>query len=340
VSTLASHASSTLVDPLLKGLAARQNELAQLWLLQAQRQLYTDAKRLLRLQLALSVVLPVAAAITTLLIPDPTLKGGIALASIILTVVDVSLLDRHQRRTIENAAKVQEAFDCAVLDLPWDSFVVGSPAEPEIILDARTRYERKRGLKGLRNWYPVEPGDVPVHLGRLICQRGVLVYDSGLRRPYAIAALSFAAAAFFGLVFVAVLGDVTLEGLALSVFAPVAPLVTWAVREFFRHSEAADANDKLRSKVEKICEDAIRGEHTVEVCTAHARQIQTEMYRLRKSKPPVFEAVYQLLRSRLERRMRGVAREKVRAVEERHLTSPAVAATEGPVAPEDPRYHE
>ncbi len=321
MSILAPHAVSPFADPHIKGLAARQNEPVQLRLLQAQRQLYADAKQLLRLQLALLVVLPVAAATVSLLFPDPAIKGWIAIASIIVTVVDISVLDRHQKRKIENGAKVQEAFDCAVLELPWDDFVVGTPAEPEIVLDARTRHDQKFGFKGLRNWYPVEPGDTPVHLGRLICQRGVLVYDSGLRRPYAVAVLMLAGAIFFGLVLVALIGGVTIEGLVLSVFAPAAPVVTWALREYYRHSDAADANDKLRSKVESICNSAMRGERSSETYTLQARQIQSELYKLRKGKPLVFDGVYRLLRSHSEYRMRAVATEQVRTVQSRDSQS-------------------
>lgn len=299
-------------DPELSGLAARQNELSQLHLLQAARRLYTDAEGLLVLQLAISVLLPVSAATVSLLYSDPAVKGFIAIVAILFTVVDVSVIDRRQKLTIERAAKVQEVFDCAVFELDWDEFSVGRPADPEIVLDARNRRNHKHGFKGLRNWYPVELSDLPIHLARLVCQRGALVYDSGLRRPYAVAVLILAITIFAGLMAITLVAGATWEAVALSVFAPVAPLVSWALREFQRQTDAADANDKLRVIIDALHAKAEVGTCDAEECTRQTRLIQSELYRQRKSKPPIFGWVYKLNRLRLERRMRGVAAEFVR----------------------------
>jgi hypothetical protein len=304
-------------DEGISGIALRQNRVEQLRQLQAVRQLYADAKRLVTLQLVLFVVVPVAAAITGIFVPDPTLKGWIAMAAIVITVLDVALLDRTQRTTITNAAKVQEAFDVAVLDLPWDDFDVGERAPPEIVHNAWKRHDRRHGLRGLRNWYPIELGRMTDGIARLACQRGVLVYDSGVRRPYAITAVLFAGAICFGLVAVALSGGLSVEAFVVTAIIPAAPIVTWAVREFYRNTEAANANDKLKAQVEKVLTAAREGKVKEPALAVFARRIQSEIYRQRKAKPLTFSWVYKLLRARLEAQMRGVAAELAEVVEAR-----------------------
>lgn len=287
--------------------AARQNDKNQIRHLQAARQLYTDVKRLLILQLSISVLIPVAAAATLLFVNDPTLKAFLAIVSIIFTLVDVSVIDSRQRRSIEDAAKAQEVFDCAVFELPWDEVLVGARAEPEVLQEAYARYDRQRGTRGLRDWYPTELGQLPIHLARLQCQRSALVYDSGLRRPYASAVLFLAGGVFCCLLAIALLAEASLTEMALSVFIPAAPLISWALRDHRRHSDAADANDKLKKVVDALHSRAEAGGCSEAECGVQARLVQSEVFRLRKSKPPIFNWVYRLNRARLERRMRAVA---------------------------------
>lgn len=158
----------------------RQNQDANLRLLRARQEMFHRAKLVFIAQLLLTVLLPVSGAIWGLVHEDQ--RATIALLSLVMTVVDAALLDRAQRRFVRNGAKAAEAFDCSVLQLPWNTLAAGKPLDDEAVEEAATSWERRRQNKGLIDWYPNEVGQASLSLGRLICQRTNLWYDGRLRR--------------------------------------------------------------------------------------------------------------------------------------------------------------
>ncbi|MEA5411268.1 S-4TM family putative pore-forming effector [Synechococcus sp. BA-120 BA3] len=299
----------------VSSISSRQNEPAQIQLLQAQRHLYGKAKRLVYLQLCLVLAVPVAAASLAYLFPDSPLTAAIAFAAVVVSLVDVTVLDPHQRRTILIAAKVQETFDCAVFQLPWDHLVAGARLERELIHEAATAYKKKRGDAGLRDWYPTESSSVALHFGRLICQRSALAYDSSLRRRYAAVVLTLPLIVLATLILAGIANEATLQSFILSVLLPLLPVAIWTLREHGRQKEAAETNDELRMKIDDLLARMNDGTCDSTRASAEARTVQSELFRGRKIKTPILGWVYQAMRKGLERRMRAVAEELVSSVE-------------------------
>jgi len=55
----------------------------------------------------------------------------------------------------KQGAKIQEAFDCEVLNLKWRKIKAGEPVETEIVRDEGNSYIRGHpDLTALRDWYP------------------------------------------------------------------------------------------------------------------------------------------------------------------------------------------
>src|SRR5690349_638437 len=104
-------------------------------LMRARSQVYRDATVLLVIQFGFTVLLPVATAAIALAAPD--VRPYTAPVALLVSLLDVTWLDRLQRSKLKVAAKICEAFDCEVLSLPWDRFVAGKPADPETISAAR-----------------------------------------------------------------------------------------------------------------------------------------------------------------------------------------------------------
>src|SRR6266550_1909209 len=94
----------------------KQNEPDEIKKLRAQRHLYAKAKLVVGLQVALTTVFPVVGTVSELVWPQ--LKGGLAFYGILISILDVALIEPWQRRIRSIAAKIQESFDCSVLDLP------------------------------------------------------------------------------------------------------------------------------------------------------------------------------------------------------------------------------
>jgi hypothetical protein len=295
---------------IMNQIAELQNHPDQLRLLRARAQLYNRASLLSLLQLFLTVIIPVVGAVYTIWHPD--FRASVAALSLAIVAVDAFVLDRQQKLTIRRAAKVIEEFDCAVLELPWDSFTAGEMVETEDIHNAATAYSKSHDDAMLMNWYPALVAQAPLYLGRIICQRANLRYGSQLRRGYS---------AVIGVSAALLLGFLTIGGFAqnlpmndwvLSV-APATPILAWAAREYYRQRDTAEALEELLKHANKFWEQARSGECSIGDCAQKSRDFQNAIYSRRANSPHVLSYLYRLKRSKLEEEMHQAVAELLRA---------------------------
>lgn len=290
-----------MAETSLNDIAAVQNAEPQLRLLRARRQMYRHGKRLLALQIFLTVCIPVVGSLLTLKWLE--LKAWVAFAALVIAVLDATIFDRLQRKIRIDAAKAQEQFDCVVLQLPWDDFTVGPRLTPETVRAAETKYGSGKGDTPVADWYPPAVSQLPIHLARIVCQRTNIWYDAKVRRWYGTAAIDLTVA--LSLVFIAIsLGEgLTVETLVLSVLAPAAPVLIWGLREWFRQRDTADGLERLRSEAEKLWQRAISGACSEQQCTIESRQYQNAIFDRRSNSPLIFSWIYKIKRSALEDQM-------------------------------------
>lgn len=280
---------------------ALQNAEAQLALLRARQQTYADASRILVAQLVLTVAVPVASAVAAMLVPQ--LRPYTAALALVIAILDAAFLDRLQRQKLKLAAKISEAFDEAVLKIPWNRFVAGRRADYETIDAAATTWRRRKGDEGLIDWYPPAVGQAPLHLGRLICQRTNLWYDATLRAHYANWVRGCAAALVVALFFAALAIGLTVNLLVTTVLAPAAPVLTWAMREYFRQKDTADAQETLKGDAEALWERAKAGACGEPECETLSREFQNAIFTRRASSPLIIPVLYPWRRPAMERLM-------------------------------------
>lgn len=292
-----------MVETMKNKITAIQDAEPQLRLLRARTQIYADATGLMLAQLCVSVGIPVVGALTTLVYPDARIY--FAAIALLYLVFDPVWIDRTYKGLLKRAAKVCERFDVAVLEMNWNQFVVGDPVETEDIHQAAKRYGQKRDAE-LRGWYPADVGDIPLHFARLICQRTNLRYDSQLRRNYSNYLIS-------GLAVVAILvGIVSLvrnDSFAQWVLTLtlLAPLLSWALREFYRQRDTADQLEALMKAAKKLWAEALSGQLSEEDCADRSRELQDAIYARRVSSSLIVPIVYWLSRARLEDEMNDAA---------------------------------
>jgi hypothetical protein len=297
----------------LNDIAEKQNQETQFKLLRAQREMYNRAKRILTWQMILTVALPVTGAIATMIFPG--LKPFVALGALIIAIVDVALLDRLKKRHISSAARIQEDFDCSVLNMSWNSFVVGKRVLPETIHEAAEDYSRRHTDDTLVDWYPPVVGKVDLHLARIVCQRTNLWYDSKVRRRYGSALITVAAILAILFTIIGMSGDMTLTNFVLSVMAPLTPFVSWAAREYYRQKDVADMLDRVRTEAEALWEKAKAKQCEPSDCTAQSRSFQDAIFTHRATSTPIFNWVYERMRSRHEDQMNVGATELVNSID-------------------------
>jgi hypothetical protein len=296
----------------MNSIATIQNAEPQVRLLRARRRIYTQGKRLLSLQIFLTIGVPVIGAFSALVWPE--VKGVVAFASIVITIIDVTVFDRFQKAIIKTAAKMQEQFDCTVLQLPWDNFTVGAKVDPEAIHAASSKWLAGQLDPKLRDWYPLIVGEVPLHLARIICQRTNLWYDSKLRGQYGRGVLGVTIGLTLLLVVFGLIRGLTIDAFVLTVLAPAAPIVIWGVREYLRQRDATEVLDRVRSEAEALWERAKTGACSEPECTIQSRQFQNAIYERRSKSPLIFDWIYKIQRPRLEDQMNRGAEEFIREI--------------------------
>jgi hypothetical protein len=288
-----------------------QNRVDQLRLLKARRHMYSRGKALLRLQMVLTIGIPLMGAVGALFVPS--FRGPVALVSLIIAILDTTILDRVQKSIRVSAAKAQEQFDTTVLELPWDSFTAGRPLTPEHIHDAANQYDCENGNEGvLRDWYPVAVGTIPIHMARIICQRTNLWYDSQLRRRYGYGVLGLCLTVLAILLTIGIVEDLTLISFVVAILAPASPVIIWSVREFCNEHESANRLDQLREAAEALWDRARKGECGPDGCADLSRQFQNAIYSRRCDSPLIFDWIYWALRPRLETQMNKGAEQLIR----------------------------
>jgi hypothetical protein len=282
-------------------IVSRENDAEGIKHLRAARHMYAVARRVVTVQVVLAIGAPLLAAVVGLIAPER--RAMAAFTALVVAVLDVALWDPWQKRAKKKAAKVQESFDCYVLDMPWNEFRAGSRVDAEEIHAADIAHLSGKTDPSLANWYPSGVSALQMHVARIICQRTNLWWDGSLRRFYSAWVVGGVMVLTLGALLIGVAADFTLEWFVLGVMAPAAPLLLWGIREIYRQRDAADSLEQLKAGVEKLWERTMKGECDTEGCKAESRLFQNEILDRRASSPMIFEWVYLRLRPKMEGQM-------------------------------------
>lgn len=286
---------------LTPGLAERQNTEPLRRLLLARFGLYDVAVNWQKTQLILVVLLPLIGAIIGIV--DPAHKAFVGALAVIVTLLDVAVIDRNYRRSIVRAARGAELFDTELFDLPWNVLTAGPQPSAEEIKRYFTARLMKKGDGDTFDWYPTAVARAPLHIARVICQRANVSYDSALRRHYAtmlVVAVFILSAAIFAF---GIANSKSLVDVVVTALVPPAPILIWALREYFRQKDAAEANDTIQKESEAILNRVLGGGCPEPECTTRSMQLQGALFTRRAANPLLFPGLYTIRRTALEGEM-------------------------------------
>ena len=159
----------------------RQNSERSLDRLAAQRLLYRKVKTVENWRLV-SILFVAVLLLTGLTVEADPFSQGATMAVVLLWFVDQVVLVRCAGRKKEEAAAMQEDFDCFVLDMPWPEHLgVARPTKDRVEELARRASSAGLTRKELEDWY--YPQNIPVEAvaARLHCQRVNCHWDGRLR---------------------------------------------------------------------------------------------------------------------------------------------------------------
>jgi hypothetical protein len=273
-----------------------QLESVQLDRLAAMRSLYSTAKRIQVWQLILSVPCVIAWSLSILAFPG--LRVYEAIWGIAITIISSVALDRWQATIKEKAAKVQEQFDCDVLQMAWSDLKAGARPDAELITEQAAHYRSvDPDYKGVRDWYARAVGSLPIHLGRLVCQRSSCWWDAKLRRRYAVWVLVTLGVFSALVITLGLLKGATLADFVLAGIMPLMPAITLAIRQFYEHNDAAARADKLKECAERLWSESLRNTVSSDGIAVLSRQLQDEIFEHRRRSPLILDWIYERLRN-------------------------------------------
>jgi hypothetical protein len=283
-------------------ITTEQNTKRQLQRLAAQRYLYSTVKRIFGWQLFFGGLLTVIFAF--LVVIDPSFKIIAVSWGMLITLMDVFWLTPWQNRLKDTAAKIQEIFDCDVLELLWNKLKAGKRPDPELVKEQFEKYAKKP-LKNspLENWYDhTEIDNLPIHIARIACQRTNLWWDSKQRRSYANYIILIVS-----LIFIVVLGlslkdGFSMENFIMRVIAPPSPVFLLGIRQYREQIDSASRLDKLKDYSESLWEDALSKKSKTEL-TSKSRNLQDELLEHRRKSPPFFDFIFKRLRNNYNEKM-------------------------------------
>lgn len=282
-------------------ITSEQNTDKQLQRLAAQRQLYATAKKVFGWEVFIGG--PVAIAGAVLVIIFPAFKVYVASWGILVTLSFLYWLTPWQKKLRSSAASIQEEFDCDVLQLPWNDLKAGKHPDREMVREQSAKYEKWADkMPTLRDWYSPVVDELPLHIGRIVCQRASCYWDSTQRRHYASWILGTVVLVFLAICFFALRGEASLEAFILKGVLPFAPALVIGLKQFTEQREAADRLDKLKDHCGTIWSAALSGESS-STLTAMSRNLQDEIFENRRKAPPVLDFVFKHLRSTFESNM-------------------------------------
>lgn len=282
-------------------IATTQNTEKQLLRLAAQRQLYTTAKRVFGWQVILGGPVAIAGAVFVLMRPE--FKVYVASWGLLVALCDLFWLTPWQKTLRGKAARIQEAFDCDVLGLKWNDLKAGKQPDPEIVKAQSKKYEKWADtMPTLKNWYSPRVDELPLHVGRIVCQRANCWWDSTQRRHYASWLVGIVVFIFVLVCGLALTGGASLEALLLKGILPLAPALLIAIRQFTEQREAADRLDKLKDHCGTLWKEALSKKSKL-VITDMSRNLQDEIFENRRKAPPVLDFIFKRIRTEYETQM-------------------------------------
>lgn len=214
-----------------------------------------------------------------------------------ITVLDTLFFTPYHKSLKKQAAKIQELFDCDVLNLEWSTLKAGRRPDEETILEAASKFNiYKPNYPNIKDWYPPEVGQLPIHKARIICQRTNCWWDAKLRHNYANRIVFLLIILAIIVIILGLIGGSSLESFILGTLVPLTPAFILGTRQYNEHMESANSWQNLKEYSEHLWEQALEGQKTPQELTQSSRRLQDEIYEHRCKSPLIFNWLYDRLR--------------------------------------------
>lgn len=268
----------------------------------AQRRLYSNAKIMQYILIAITVIIPVLIAFVTnfsnLRIDD---TSWIYTIYAIVVIFGEKILEIFIDRNKKTAASIQEKFDTNIFDIPENELLNSVFIDHDIV----RKYSKKDKLNAnkisrVTNWYSTRIDCLQTNIAILFCQRMNICYDQNIKKKYNKLLISLSVLTFITLLIISLTNDFSLKKFIIEVILPSIPILNFTYKEINQNIESVDNLQKLREIIENKLSSLSRND-VIEI--EELRNIQDRIFNNRILSPLIPDFIYKILWTELEDEM-------------------------------------
>jgi hypothetical protein len=232
----------------MNDISTTQNEPGFLRMLHAYRQLYSEAKRTMKIRLWVSIVLALFP-IGVFLIPVlANAEWMIVLIAIAVSFTFPLLLKSNEKKKIEQAAAIQEQHDVELFGIDWNESLAGPRVLTDEIVAADKRFvgERKK------NWYENISPNLSLEYAALRCQLQNLSWDYKMREDYSRRFIWIFWGALITPLAAAALTEMYVGEYLVKLLMPTVPLLWLCIENYRAHRNLAEKQELKAKEIETL----------------------------------------------------------------------------------------
>jgi hypothetical protein len=305
-----------VIEMVNNDISARQNSDENIMIIASQRQLYSDAKYISGLQLILCILFPISIPLLkTFCSGNSRYTALIIMTSIVLLLLNSFYFDKAIKQRKVNAVHKQELFDTNVFQLPWNTKKSG--IKEESYKSMKFYYEKylkkQKDIKPLTNWYPQEYSNVPIEVGRILCQNANLTWDKEVRTNYKWFLMIMFWISFATIIITSIIINNTFTNTLIYIFAPITPLLVYYGKCFQENENTINNMVLIKHKMNSLLENLSQKNLDKEQMNQKSREMQDDIFQHRCNTFLIPDWFYKLKRKKQEEDMMLIAK---RIVEE------------------------
>lgn len=276
-------------------ISVAQNTTLALKRLAAMRVLYSTAKQFFAVQLILTVPVVVGIALVALALdkewfrlPKMDIAYIVGLTGVFFALLDAFLWGPIINYRRELAAKIQNSFDCDVLELHYSEIKYGKLPDNEDVEKWSGKYKHSLAAD-LADWYRPEVDNLPMTVARVVCQRANCLWDMDLRRQYNRYVYWAAAIMSITIVVAAVATDVTVNSLFALILAPLLPIIAVGPKLVLDNKDAIERLNAMKEGIDGTWSRIVGNNIDDTELTQFSNDMQVGIFNNRSSNPLIFD---------------------------------------------------
>ena len=282
----------------MNNIVIKQNEHKQLERLAAQRELYSSAKKYHGWQIILVVFIPLI--LSFIILPIEHIAEYAAAYGLIIAIVDLFYFDEKIKYNKNKAVKIQEMFDCDVLEMECSPLKTVKDITVEEVLTLYDAHIKKNtNIENIVDWYKHPIEEVPIAIGRVIGQRANLSWDSKLRNTYTNLLNTTLWVVIFFIFGYALVKNLEFISIVL-LGSTLLPFFQFTIKQYLEQKETVKRLSELMNFVNGIWDLILEKSKSDEQLTESSRRLQDEIFEHRNKSPLILDFFYNRFREKDE----------------------------------------